>query len=69
MVIKPVRSLCYTCIFGLNGSQHLRATNKNIALIYSVTINEKTTKHYAPSGCKDPYIVKLQQIVFIFDNC
>ena len=62
MVIKPVRSLCYTCIFGLNGSQHLRATNKNVTLIYSVTINEKTTKDYARSGCKDPYIVKLHTL-------
>ena len=69
MVIKPVRSLCYTCIFGLNGSQHLGATNKNVALIYSVTINEKTAKDCAPSGCKDPYIGKLQHFVFIFDNC
>ena len=53
---KPIRSLYYIFIFGLNGSQHLRATNKNVALIYSVTINEKTTKDYSPSGCKDPYI-------------
>ena len=60
MVIKPVRSLCYTCIF----SKHLRATNKN-----SVTINEKTTKDCASSGCKDPYIGKLLHFVFIFDNC
>ena len=50
--------------YGLNGSQHLRATNKNVALIYSVTINEKTTK-----DCKDPYIGKLRHFVFIFDNC
>ena len=53
MVIKPsdlARSLCYSCIFGLNGAQRLRATNKNVAIIYSVTINEKTTKDCALSG-------------------
>ena len=42
------RALCYSCIFGLNGAQHLRATNKNVALIYSVTINEKKTNDCAP---------------------
>ena len=42
------RALCYSCIFGLNGAQHLRATDKNVALIYSVTINEKTTNDCAP---------------------
>ena len=53
MVIKPsdlARSLCYSCIFGLNGAQRLRATNKNVVIIYSVTINEKTTKDCAPTG-------------------
>ena len=42
------RALCYSSILGLNGAQRLRATNKNVALIYSVTINEKTTNDCAP---------------------
>ena len=58
MTMKPVRLLCYTFSFGLDGAQPSIAfpsfgslmTNKNVALINSVTIYEQKTKDCEPLG-------------------
>lgn len=45
-------------------------TNKNVALIYSVTICERKTKDCSPSGpFREPPSIISSTVVFIFDAC
>ena len=58
MVMKPVRLLCYLFLWTWKCTTFKRIpiifivlTNKNVALIYSVTICQQKTKDCALSGC------------------
>ena len=58
MVMKPVRLLCYMFLWTWKCTTFKRIpiiwivlTNKNVALIYSVTICQQKTKDCALSGC------------------